>query len=384
MTRKLFYENAYLCEFEAKVTACEKAKEGYRVALDATAFYPEGGGQPADTGILGEVRVLDVHEREGEVWHTTDAPLDVGSTVCGRIDWQRRFSLMQQHTGEHIVSGLLHSLYGLNNVGFHMGREAITIDVDGEVGKEELKKVESLANGAVYQDIELIIDTPSSEKLKTIPYRSKKELEGEVRIVTVPGFDICACCGLHVKRTGELGVIKILSSQRYKGGVRLFMLCGDRAMENYIQEHESVLAISELLSAKPLAIAEAVRHLKEEYEAQRAQTATLRGRYFELKAQEFAEGSARAVAFEEGLDANDVRRYCLLLSGRSRFAAVLSGNDEAGCKYAAGSQSEDVRELGKALNTAFSGRGGGSKELVQGNLHGNRQEIEAFLSSWDF
>ena len=244
MTDKLYEEDAYLREFEAEVTGCVPAEGGWLVTLDRTAFYPEGGGQPADTGTLGGARVLDVHEQEGEILHTTDAPLPVGDRTAGAIDWEARFSRMQQHTGEHIVSGVIHRLFGLDNVGFHMGRDAVTIDLNGELTADDLTRVERLANEAVWENLPVGVEYPAPEALAALDYRSKKELTGRVRIVTVPGSDVCACCGTHVRRTGEIGVIKLLTSQRYKGGVRVWLLCGDRALTDYNEKNAQAYAVS--------------------------------------------------------------------------------------------------------------------------------------------
>ena len=222
---KLFYKDAYIKEFDAVVLSCIEKGESFLIELDRTCFYPEGGGQSADCGTLGDAKVSDVHEREGRIWHTADRPLEQGSRVTGRIDWQRRFSLMQHHTGEHIVSGIVNRLFGLDNVGFHMGSAMVTVDFNGELTQNDIETVELLANRTVFDNIEVRTEYPDAKTLAEMSYRSKKELSGEVRIVTVPGADSCACCGTHVARTGEIGMIKLLSPQRYKGGVRVGILC---------------------------------------------------------------------------------------------------------------------------------------------------------------
>ena len=260
----LYYQTPYVKEFDAIVTACRPAKHGFEVELSQTGFYPEGGGQPSDTGRIGEVHVTHVEEKHGVVVHETDAPLEVGSTVHAAIDWEQRFSNMQQHTGEHIISGLIHAAYGYDNVGFHMGHDEVTVDLNGPLNWEQLKEIEKKANAVVWANLPVQVTYPDEEELKTIDYRSKKELTGQVRIVEIPGADICACCGTHVDYTGEIGVIKVLSLMNYKGGVRFSVLCGDRALENFEAKTEQMQTISNLLSAKPEKAAEAVSHLKEE------------------------------------------------------------------------------------------------------------------------
>lgn len=225
-TERLYYQDSHLREFDAQVLACAPGKHGFDVVLDRTAFYPEGGGQPGDTGTLGGVPVTDTHERDGEIVHYCEQPLTPGAHVRGVLNWQRRFDLMQQHSGEHLVSGIIHRRFGYDNVGFHMGAEMITIDLSGLLTPEQLREVEREANEAVCRNLPVEITYPDAETLRTIPYRSKKELTGEVRIVTFPGVDICACCGTHVKATGEIGLIKIFTCEKFHEGVRLEMLCG--------------------------------------------------------------------------------------------------------------------------------------------------------------
>ena len=232
-TEKLFYEDSHLKEFTAKVISCKPYKEQYKVVLDRTAFFPEGGGQYADTGMLDDVRVLDVHEKEGIIYHTTEKALEAGKTVTGKINWEERFEKMQQHTGEHIVSGLVHERFGYNNVGFHLGSDYCTMDFDGTLTKEQLREIELAANQAVWKNIDIVVTYPSKEELANMDYRSKIEIEGQVRIVTVPGYDVCACCAPHVKKTGEIGMLKLVNMVNYKGGERITMLCGVRALKDY-------------------------------------------------------------------------------------------------------------------------------------------------------
>ena len=272
MTEKLFYQDSHLAEFEAKVLSCMPVTPdilpgrsgGYAAELDRTAFFPEGGGQYADTGVLGGVRVTDVQEKDGRILHLLERPLEPGSCVKGCIDWEERFMKMQQHSGEHIVSGLVHSTFGYDNVGFHLGSEDCTMDFNGELTKEQLVQIEQEANRAVWKNLEIQTLYPSKEELAGMEYRSKIEIEGQVRIIVVPGYDVCACCAPHVSHTGEIGLIKLTHVQRYKGGARVTMLCGGRALQDYETKQEQAGQISALLCAKENEIAEAVRHLRDE------------------------------------------------------------------------------------------------------------------------
>ena len=250
MTEKLFYTDSHMQEFTAEVVSCRPCDNGYEAVLSRTAFFPEGGGQAADTGVIDGIRVYDVQEKGEQIFHYLEGELEEGKTVTGQIDWDKRFSRMQQHSGEHIVSGIVHARFGYDNVGFHLNDELCTLDLSGPLTKEELREVENAANEAVFANVPVQISYPSKEKLKTLDYRSKIEIDGQVRIVTIPGYDVCACCAPHVYFTGEIGLIKMVQSQNYKGGIRITMLCGRRALKDYQQKEESVKAIMGMYTAE--------------------------------------------------------------------------------------------------------------------------------------
>lgn len=386
-TRRLYDEDSTRRSFCATVLACESTKDGFCAALDATAFYPEGGGQPADRGALGGARVLDVHEREGVVWHTLTAPLHVGDLVQGDVDWARRSEMMQQHTGEHIVSGIVHAQFGWDNVGFHIGEDAVTVDFSGPLTAAELAQVEGAANAAVWKNLPVTVEVPSPEKLAQMTYRSKKELTGPVRIVTIgtpgPGaVDVCACCGTHVRATGQVGEIKLLDAQSYKGGVRVTMACGIRALRDHVQKQESVRAVSVLLSAKPDAVDAAVERLQAENAALHARAAALENELFARRAAEFA-GAEKAVCFADDLSPDSLRRLCLALCAAAKPGAVCAAFSRAGegFAYALGACEGDVRAVGKAMNAALSGRGGGKPGLVQGSVACSEEAVRAFFAA---
>ena len=230
MTIRLYDKDVDMLDFSAVVKTCAQRENGYVVTLDQTAFFPEGGGQGADHGTLGGVQVLDAHDVHGEVEHLVSAPLTIGSEVRGHVDAARRLDMMQQHSGEHMFSGLVHGLFGYDNVGFHIGTEAVTMDFNGTLTEEDVRRVELLANQAVWRDQPVEAFVPDRETLANIEYRSKKEIDGDVRIVRIEGVDTCACCGTHVHTTGAVGQIKVVGVQKYKSGVRVSILCGRRAL----------------------------------------------------------------------------------------------------------------------------------------------------------
>ena len=379
-TRKLFYEDVYLGEFEANVLECRPEKSGSAVLLDRTAFYPEGGGQPADTGFLGDARVLDVQEKNGEILHYTDRPLKEGQAVVGKIDWDRRFDLMQQHSGEHIVSGMLHAAFGLDNVGFHMGSDVITIDLNQVLTMEQLLEIETRANRYIWTDRDVEISYPSDAELQQIPYRSKKELTDQVRLVTFPGADICACCGLHVARTGEIGMVKILSVVRFRDGVRVEMISGGRVL-SYLQAVSAQnRQVSAALSVPPYETAGAVARMQEENYNLRGRLHQMEKQIIELEAAGY-EGEGSVLLFRGEMEPDSVRALCDAVMKTCRgCCAVFSRNPDGSYKYAIGEQGGDLRAFVKEMNAALSGRGGGKPFFVQGSVKATEEEIRRFFS----
>ena len=391
MTVRLFDQDAYIREFDAVVTACWERKNGWAVCLDRTAFYPEGGGQPGDRGYLlpetmdpaaGEkILIGDTHEKDGEVLHYTDHPLTPGTHVKGRIDWAHRFDLMQNHSGEHIVSGLIHNRFGYSNVGFHMGSDVLTIDLDGDITPDQLAQIEAEANEIVWQNVRTQIDLYTEAEAALLVYRSKKELHGTVRIVTFPGADVCACCGTHVSMTGEIGLIKLLSVSKFRSGVRIEMLCGRRAFNYLNRIWEQNHQISVLLSAKPDKTASYVEKLK-------THDSEVSFSLYEMKQRYFEETAVKAAAmpsvylFEQGLEPDEVRRLCVLLMEHcSGVCAVFSGDDQNGYKYALGQKNGNLKELNQELNAALQGRGGGKPFFLQGNVSAARDQIRSFMDN---
>ena len=388
MTEKLFYQDSHLAEFEAEVLSCEPmtpdilpgCSGGFAAELDRTAFFPEGGGQYADTGVLGGIRVMDVQEKDGRILHLLESPLEPGTCVKGCIDWEERFMKMQQHSGEHIVSGLVHSTFGYNNVGFHLGSEDCTMDFDGELTKEQLVQIEQEANRAVWKNLEIQTLYPSEEELAGMEYRSKIEIEGQVRIIVIPGYDVCACCAPHVSRTGEIGLIKLTHVQRYKGGARVTMLCGGRALQDYETKQEQAGQISALLCAKENEIAEAVRHLRDEADSLKYELGEKEKKLIAAKAEMIPMDGGPVCVFTEDIAGDSMRLLMnLVLEAGHSVCAVFHGNDSEGYRYVIGSRTQNMRELVKEFNAVFDGRGGGKPEMVQGTARGCEDEMRTWI-----
>ena len=380
MTENLFYKDSYRKTFTATVISCEPFEEGYKAVLDRTAFFPEGGGQYADPGMLNDVNVIDVQEKDGVIYHYIEKELVAGTEVTGNIDWEKRFSRMQQHTAEHIVSGLIHQKFGYNNVGFHLADHYCTLDMDGPMSKEELREIEFEANKAVFANIPVEILYPTKEELECMEYRSKIEIEGQVRIVRIPGCDVCACCAPHLKTTGEIGLIKFVQSQNYKGGVRITMLSGDRAFWDYCRKEDSVKEIMASLAAKEELVTEAVEHLKEENFELKQKIYEQQKILLKKIADQVPEKGHVVCVFDEALEGTMPRDLMnLILEKRVDICAVFVGNEADGFRYVIGSRDIDLRNLCKTLNTEFEGRGGGKPFMVQGSLKGKKTDIEALI-----
>ena len=379
MTKKLYYLDGYMTTFKGKVLSCEEGKKGLEVVLDQTAFYPEGGGQPADMGTLGEANVSYVYAKDEVIYHVVDKPLEVGCEVEGMIDFERRFDLMQQHSGEHIVSGLVNAKYGYNNVGFHLSGEYTTCDFDGELTKEQLDEIETLANEAIYKNLAIDCTIYNDSEIKEIPYRSKLDLVGEVRLVTIPNYDICACCGVHVKTTGEIGMIKCTNIERHRGGVRVTMLCGKRALKDAKLKQEIVSEVSKMLSAKPEVITTNLAKVQEELAEMKQKVVTLTNELLSYKVEDYLKAETPALAiYEKDLSGDGLRRLALMLIEKTNKKVLVLTGEEEQLKYALASKKEDIRTLNKLLTAEFAGKGGGKSELCQGNLAGNIEWVKAF------
>ena len=379
-TRKLYYEDSHISRFSARVVSCEAAKGGYEITLDATAFYPEGGGQAADTGTLGAVRVLDTREREERIVHLCDGPLNVGETVEGQIDYENRFRRMQQHSGEHIVSGIIHQRYGYHNTGFHMGSDVITIDFDGVIPPEDLVSIEAEANGAVWQNLTVKCWYPSETELPNVFYRTKRALPWPVRIVQIPGFDSCACCGTHVQATGEIGLIKLFSVIGFRGGSRMEMACGCSALKLLTEAYEQNRLVSQAFSAKIGETGAAALRMNETLAAQKFRITGLEMRIFASTAESYR-GKGNVLHFEEGLDNVAVRELAdAIAEACGGTAAVFSGDDANGYAFCLVTRQGDLRAFGKEMTQALGGRGGGKPICQQGRVSADRQTIEAFFA----
>ena len=378
-TEKLYYADPFLKTFTATVLDCQPGKNGFVVTLDHTAFYPEGGGQPADQGTLDGAAVTDVHEKNGVVLHNVDSAVEIGKTVTGVIDWARRFDHMQQHSGEHICSGLICGRCHCDNVGFHMGTDMVTIDFNADIPWEELLEIEAQANQYIYEDHPIDIQFHRGAELDAIDYRSKKPLEGDVRIVAFPGADCCACCGTHVLRSGQVGLVKFLSVQKFREGVRIELLCGKRALNYLARTWEQAKTIGQRLSVKPVDAAAAVERLENELSAAKLRCAQLEESVFTAIAQEQA-GKGNVLLFQSPMKPDSVRKLADAAAKTCGGLAAVFAGEGIHYAYALGrADGQDISAQVKAMNAALHGRGGGRNGFAQGSVEAEQNAIEAFF-----
>ena len=401
--KKLYYEDVHMTEFEATVTECtyDEKKNIYKVVLDQTAFFPEEGGQVADKGSISfvslnepltetaeavssyqQLPLLDAHIKNDIIYHYVETEIPVGTVIKGNVDWSRRFDFMQQHSGEHIISGLVNKYYGYDNVGFHLGLQEVTLDFNGVLTLEQLREIEQKANEAVWENLPVEIEFPSSEKLQTLEYRSKLDLTENVRIVTIPGFDVCACCAPHVDTTGQIGIIKITNVQSHRGGVRVNILCGNRALQDYSVKQNNAFAVSASLSVKQDLIFDGVERLKEENFKQKEIINRLQATILKNMAENLPSPSEsnHAILFVEPMDDIAIRNLINdLVPKYAGYVGVFWGNDTDGYRYIVGSSTLDCRNLATVLRESFGAKGGGKAPMIQGNVMASKEQIEAVI-----
>lgn len=377
MTEKLYENDAYIKDFTATVVACTPIVNGFKIALNKTAFFPEGGGQAGDKGVLGDITVSDTQIENEIIYHYTDKSLNIGDAVRCKIDFDRRFNFMQNHSGEHIVSGIAHKLYGVNNVGFHLGEELVTIDFDKELSREQLNEIEYLANQTVWQNLSVNAYYPTEEELKDTDYRSKKTIDGAVRLVNIENTDICACCAPHVKNTGEIGIIKLLDTERMRGGIRIVLKCGAFALADYQDKYENVSQISALLSAKQENAYDAVKKLDEKISFANQKINELKKKIAELTIASANENTN--CLFIDDCDVKDLQLIADKLHKKlGGIRAAFSGSGENYSFAICGADTE-LQKFFCKFKSQFSVRGGGRGGMVQGTVDATQENIKLFF-----
>ena len=377
-TIKLYENDSYIKTFSATVVSCEEKDGAFFVILDQTAFFPEGGGQACDLGVISNAQVLDVQIKDEVVYHKVNKAFEIGATVECEIDWETRFRRMQNHSGEHIVSGVIHNKFGYNNVGFHMDESVITLDVDGPLGEKDIELVEKEVNKVIYDNKNIIIHFPTADELATLDYRSKLDLTENVRLVEIEDTDLCACCAPHVAKTGEIGIVKIIGFISYKKGTRIEMVAGFLALEDYQAIHISNKQIMNMLSAKRFEIAESVERIQNELSNTRAENKKLMSEMATLKMEKHINGNTVCV-FIDGVSYDELRNCSNSLIEEYEYCYLFSNTDADNYIYVVSSKENNVRELVQTLNKTFNGKGGGRDTYAQGKITASKKELLDYL-----
>ena len=380
MTEKLYYTDAYISEFEARVFSCDKEGDGYAVVLEKSAFFPEEGGQYSDRGYLNESRVFDVKEKDGIIYHYTDLPLTVGESVIGKIDFDERYEKMQCHTAEHILSGLIHKIYSLNNVGFHLGAEEVTMDVSAPLSSEQLMEIERLANEAVYANVEVVSLYPTKEEAARLEYRSKLDITENLRIIKIGDFDMCACCAPHLKSTGEIGLITILDAVKLRGGMRISIAAGRRAYRIYRRMYENLSNISHALSVPRTETAEAVERTLSAYEEKKTEYKAARSMYFEREAELMEKSKSNVILTYDDATLEELRIIANKATDKTDGILILLSGKDGDYKYILSSKTVDLKPEIKKINAALCGKGGGSSVMAQGSFSATLTEIKKYFT----
>ncbi len=378
MTEKLYYLDAYIKEFEADVLSARETEEGIIVVLNKTAFFPEEGGQYSDRGFIGDARVGHVYEENGTVYHVCDK-MPEGTRVFCKIDFDERYEKMQIHTAEHIISGVFHNFFGYENVGFHLGADVVTMDINAVLSEKDIVFAEEEANRIVYENVPVTTLFPEPDELSRFEYRAKLDLTENVRLVKIGEHDLCACCAPHVKSSGEVGLIRLLDFMKHRGGTRITITAGIRAMRDSRYRYETVREISNLLSVPKSEVADGVRRLLSDYEEIKLLAKKAKEDYYLLIAKNVAPTDKNLVLYYPGADAEDVKTIANGIIDRIGGILVILFGKEGELKYLMVSKSHDLRAMAKDINSALGGRGGGKPEAIQGTLASTLEEVKKYF-----
>ena len=377
MTEKLYEKDAYIKEFTATVIDCVSADNAFKIILDKTAFFPEGGGQASDVGVLDETEIFDVQIEDKTIYHYAKEPIKVGSEIIGKIFFERRFFFMQNHTGEHIVSGIAHRYFGVNNVGFHLSEDFVTVDFDKELSREQLNIVEYLANQTVWQNLPVRAYFPTEEELEKTEYRSKKEIDGAVRLVEIKDTDICACCAPHVKNTGEIGIIKLLDTEKMRGGIRIILKCGNFALQDYKNKYQNVSQISTLLSAKQENAYESVQKLDEKCTIASQKITELKKKIADMAVSAASQNDT--CIFVDGCDVKELQLLADKLHKKFGGIRAVFSENTGNFSFAICAEDDELQELFAKFKSQFTVRGGGRGGMVQGTVEATSESINLFF-----
>lgn len=372
----LYYENPYQDSFAAVVMSIDAVKDEFVVRLSESCFYPEGGGQPGDRGYLTldalRWEVYDTRMVEGQVGHFcrhVDG-LSVGQEISGQIDWARRHEMMQLHSAEHIFSGLVNQAFGYNNVGFHINEELMYFDFDGYLDESQLQVLELDVNRVIQAQQAIVISQHDNAEIESLVFRSKKAIPEALRLVTIAGVDVCACCGTQLKNTGEIGVFIVTDSLRYKSGVRVTALAGMRALRYMQALQNSAREAARLLSAKTTELGAAVKSTQTKQQSAESQNSRLSRLYFEALQKQIPTGSKQTYRYFSGFSDKQVKDYCKAMAEGQPgvHIGLRATEDPKRLQYFVASQNVDLKHTVELINVALNGKGGGRGGFAQGTI----------------
>ena len=379
-TVKLYDKHPYETTFHATIQDIQYDKNTTLI-LDQTLFFPEEGGQCADSGTIDGYEVIDVQISKGIIKHILKGhvELEIGNEIQGEIDWDLRFSNMQNHSGEHIFSGIVHREYGYDNVGFHLGKDVVSVDFNGPIDEVSLRRIEKEVNQVIYENRVIRAYYPSEEELASLNYRSKKEVDAPLRIVEIENCDVCACCAPHVRHSGEVGLFKVVHMMNYKGGVRIFILCGQRALDYVLELDDNMNAIYHMLSANNSSVVKYVKQLIDTNNALKQEVFNLNKKEVQRLVEEANEN--HRYFFVEDLDKNLQREMVNSLAQRLEgYVGVFAGSDRMGYRFILASRNNDTTKLFDVLKS-HGAKGGGNALMVQGYIKISQDTIEELLKS---
>ncbi len=407
---RLYETDSYIRELRTLVTASGTDDKGrYYAELEDTLFFPEEGGQNADTGVLSfagpdgdkSVRVLGgiisgrntcssvSDSDEIRIRYIVSEPVPQGTQVLCKLDWDIRFDRMQNHSGEHILSGIMHSEFGVDNVGFHLSDDGpVTLDFNRQLSCEDVIRAQNEANMAIYANLPVGVTFPAKEELKDLDYRSKIDIDGQIRLVTIGDeertVDVCACCAPHVAHTGEIGILKVLSVVNWKGGIRVSILCGRRALEYINREHDILAETARSMSTETVNVPEFVDSYRKEITDLKSELASVMEKALLEKVNSMADDPSglHLIITGDDIPAPVMKNvYNALTEKFDGFVGVFAGDDETGYRYNSGSRDRDSRELAALMRDKLSAKGGGSAEMIQGKVQASQKAIKELFEA---
>lgn len=382
MTQKLYDENSYIKEFEAVVVSCTKHDDYFEIILDKTAFFPTSGGQMGDSGYIEDAIVSETYyldKSETEIIHKTNKAFDVGTNVFCKLDFDKRYTKMQNHTGEHIISGIIHNMFGYENVGFHLSNDSyFTCDYNGYIDPSTLSQIEKEVNLVIYQEKKVKAYYP--DDISNLNYRSKKPIDGKIRIVSIEDTDMCACCAPHVSNTGEVGILKIIDAIKYKGGIRITCVCGLDAYLDYKRRVDTEKELSILLNSNEKELVSAVKDQFENINKLKSEVSKLKNQLFDSIVLSIPNNEKRHIQFFENYSMDDLRQFSNKVVDKTNGTCLALSETEKGFLFILISKDLNVLDIKQNMQANLNRKCGGNSSMISGNILSSKDDITLWFS----